>query len=405
MICSILQLPHAIPIGVQTESGVESIGFDVKPWLDAHKDLTLSVWPTRPGEDDAYPAADVELVDNVLYWRPNGADTAIMGVGKVEILGLTGDKRKLSGWCETIVKGTSLYTTKETPDAMKVWVDEVILAGANAVAATKKMPRISDHGTWMMWDEAAGDYVDTGKPSQGEPGPKGDRGPEGDQGHAATVTVGSVTTLPAGSYATVKNSGTDIDVVLDFGIPRGADGAGGSGSGEAGEDGGFYVPEVNDGIISWSPSKADMPPVSAADIRGPQGPAGERGPEGPQGSQGVAGPQGIPGDTRVYVGSDEPPEDAEVWIDPEGAVSGSDLPAATETGRGAVILDTSLTKPGAAADAAAVGKKVTALTEEKMNLPQENGTPNHGTAGQFAVSDGKGGIVWKTLVEAEEVAY
>ena len=46
-----------------------------------------------------------------------------------------------------------------------------------------------------------------------------------------------------------------------------------------------------------------------------------------------------------------------------------------------------------------------ALTEEKMNLPQENGAVDHGTAGQFAVSDGKGGIVWKTLVEAEEVAY
>lgn len=45
------------------------------------------------------------------------------------------------------------------------------------------------------------------------------------------------------------------------------------------------------------------------------------------------------------------------------------------------------------------------LFEQKINLPQENGTPNHGTAGQFAISDGKGGIVWKTLVEAEEVAY
>ena len=48
---------------------------------------------------------------------------------------------------------------------------------------------------------------------------------------------------------------------------------------------------------------------------------------------------------------------------------------------------------------------VTALSEEKMNLPQENGAPNHGTVGQFAVSDGKGGIMWKTLVEAEAVMY
>lgn len=41
----------------------------------------------------------------------------------------------------------------------------------------------------------------------------------------------------------------------------------------------------------------------------------------------------------------------------------------------------------------------------KVTLPTSNGTPNHGTAGQFAVSDGNGGIMWKTLVEAEEVSY
>lgn len=40
----------------------------------------------------------------------------------------------------------------------------------------------------------------------------------------ATVAVGSVTTLAAGSSATVVNSGTAKDMVLDFGIPRGQDG-------------------------------------------------------------------------------------------------------------------------------------------------------------------------------------
>ena len=38
--------------------------------------------------------------------------------------------------------------------------------------------------------------------------------------------------------------------------------------------------------------------------------------------------------------------------------------------------------------------------DSKTTLPSDNGI-----AGQFAVSDGKGGIMWKTLVEAEEVAY
>lgn len=45
------------------------------------------------------------------------------------------------------------------------------------------------------------------------------------------------------------------------------------------------------------------------------------------------------------------------------------------------------------------------LSEEKVTLPTTSGAPNYGTAGQFAVSDGNGGIAWKTLYEAEEVSY
>lgn len=74
---------------------------------------------------------------------------------------------------------------------------------------------------------------DTGEPGpQGEPGAQGPQGPQGEQGapgvqgdpgDAATVTVGTVTTLSAGQSATVVNSGTSGAAVLDFGIPKGAD--------------------------------------------------------------------------------------------------------------------------------------------------------------------------------------
>ncbi len=50
------------------------------------------------------------------------------------------------------------------------------------------------------------------------------KGDQGIQGIAATVTIGTVTTLPAGSSATVENVGTEEDAVLNFGIPEGADG-------------------------------------------------------------------------------------------------------------------------------------------------------------------------------------
>lgn len=52
-------------------------------------------------------------------------------------------------------------------------------------------------------------------------GEKGDsiKGDKGDPGPAATITIGTVTGLDAGSAPTVTNSGDEHNAVLDFGIP------------------------------------------------------------------------------------------------------------------------------------------------------------------------------------------
>jgi hypothetical protein len=54
--------------------------------------------------------------------------------------------------------------------------------------------------------------------------PKGYDGQQGPTGPAINVSVGSVTTLEPGSNATVTREQTDNEVVLHFGLPRGADG-------------------------------------------------------------------------------------------------------------------------------------------------------------------------------------
>lgn len=53
------------------------------------------------------------------------------------------------------------------------------------------------------------------------------KGAKGDTGTAATIEVGTVTTGAAGSSASVTNSGTASNVVLNFTLPRGKDGADG----------------------------------------------------------------------------------------------------------------------------------------------------------------------------------
>lgn len=62
---------------------------------------------------------------------------------------------------------------------------------------------------------------------QGIKGDKGDigpQGPEGDPGLTPNIQIGTITTLEAGSNATVNKRGTLEEPIFDFGIPRGENG-------------------------------------------------------------------------------------------------------------------------------------------------------------------------------------
>lgn len=102
---------------------------------------------------------------------------------------------------------------------------------------------------------------DTGP--QGEPGTTGPQGPKGDTGEqgpagpagadgkSATITIGQTTTGEPGSNASVVNTGNELNAVLSFTIPRGAQGPQG--------------------------------------LQGPQGETGLQGPPGQDGSPGADG--------------------------------------------------------------------------------------------------------------------
>lgn len=60
--------------------------------------------------------------------------------------------------------------------------------------------------------------------------------------------------------------------------------------GPSGENGGYYTPTVSDtGDLTWAASKAGMPSVAGANIKGPKGDQGDPGDTGPQGETGPAG--------------------------------------------------------------------------------------------------------------------
>ena len=154
-------------------------------------------------------------------------------------------------------------------------------------------------------DGAKGDKGDTGaqgpKGDKGDPGATGSQGPAGADGITPSLTIGTVSTLGAGSNAFATITGTKENPVLNLGIPKGADGAGGGGTGGGtgadGEDGGYYIPALNSaGDLSWNATKADMPSVQTVNIKGPKGDTGPAGADGAQGIQGIQGEKGDKGD-------------------------------------------------------------------------------------------------------------
>lgn len=104
----------------------------------------------------------------------------------------------------------------------------------------------------------------------GTVGPTGPTGPAG----PATIGVGTTSTGLPGTLASVTNSGTDENVVLDFIIPAGETGPTGP-AGEIGPTG----------------------PAGETGPTGPTGPTGEIGPTGPTGATGPTGPTGEIGPT------------------------------------------------------------------------------------------------------------
>lgn len=55
------------------------------------------------------------------------------------------------------------------------------------------------------------------------------------------------------------------------------------------QENGYYYPTIEDGTLTWTPSKEGMPEAASAFIQGPQGEIGETGPQGEQGIKGDTG--------------------------------------------------------------------------------------------------------------------
>lgn len=300
----ISKLP-SLDLGYQGENKVRTIDIDITTWLEEYPGAKVVLMVKRPDEDVYYPAGKQE--GNVLLWVIDRADRLYAGRGEAQVILKGEDDVELrTRVVRTKISPSLSGTEVEAPPPYATWVGDVLDAAAQAEAAVEKMPRIGENGNWFGWDAAAGAYVDTGKPSRGEDGEDGYTpqkgvdyfdGKDGEDGYTPvkgkdyfdgnpgyTPVKGKdyydgmdgisptveVTPITDGHRVTI----TDAYGSKSFDVMNGEDGEL-TGDIPAGADGGYYTPAVSSaGLLSWTPSKSDMPAVPSADIKGPKGDAG-----------------------------------------------------------------------------------------------------------------------------------
>ena len=84
------------------------------------------------------------------------------------------------------------------------------------------------------------------KGDRGVQGPQGPAGANGTDGQTPNITIGTVTTLGPGTNATAEITGATPNLTLNLGIPKGADGAGGSSTGGTTDTYGIIADGVTD---------------------------------------------------------------------------------------------------------------------------------------------------------------
>lgn len=176
------------------------------------------------------------------------------------------------------------------------------------------------------------------KGDTGSQGAKGETGAKGDPGTAATITLGTVTTLDPTSSVTITNSGTSNAAIFNFGIPKGTKGdkgdKGDNGSGvnikgelpaesdlpSTGTEGDAYLISGNlyvyvgeNGNVATNPKWSNVGSIKGPQgEQGPAGPKGDTGDQGPKGETGSTGAQGPKGDQGEKGDKGEPGSDASV---------------------------------------------------------------------------------------------
>ena len=246
---------QALLLGRVGENRATRVLIDIKSILSQYPDAIASITVKPPGRAE-YPAA-VKQEDGILTWEITRADIGNKtgrGQAQITIQDADGTVIKTAIACTRI--GESLGdATAPAPDPVETWIDkatgtlaDVERAGNAAQAVADEVQRRLDNGDFVgpqgpqgeKGDPGAkGDKGDPGAPgARGEKGEKGDPGRDGSPGATGATPRFTVTAVTgeAGTAASVTQSGTAENPMVEFTIPQGMKGDTGA-KGEKGDPG------------------------------------------------------------------------------------------------------------------------------------------------------------------------
>ena len=165
-----------------------------------------------------------------------------------------------------------------------------------------------------------------------------------DGGIAATIDVGSTTTLEPSSPAYVRNIGDEKHAILQFGIPRGNNGA----AGVDGTDGQAATIQIGSVETVESSEDAAVENVGTenAAILNFSIPRGEQGIQGEQGYSPVAYVQQIQGGARIHIADSQTETDVDVMDGQDGAAGQAATITVGSTTTGAAGTNASVVNSG-----------------------------------------------------------
>lgn len=114
-----------LALGRQGENGVTNIKIDVSDWLEKWPDGAFSIAHMPYGATMPYVPTNTYMDGPVLVWPVTSSDTAVPGLGRVEVRCTVGDVLKKSAVADGAVEKGIPNATGDVPTPLQDWVNRI----------------------------------------------------------------------------------------------------------------------------------------------------------------------------------------------------------------------------------------------------------------------------------------